>query len=274
MALEISISLTWAIIAFCGWLFFIILLVLYIFIMVKTPAWTFFIANLSGKPIIRAITPTGSGTFRRVKKIDAGCGDIPEGTFKLMENSYTRDTKSKVPIFDAFTTHGTTVNKQFAAIVEELRLKGFVINNFKQYEQLVGIASNKEDGDKYINSFTKEEEKERAIKLVETLRDPKFRIDIKTFKSYRMHELSNMFPFNLSPTFIREKAIAYNQRVVAKMGQKKDWMVLGVVAMIVIIGAALAYKFISGGDCNCVCQAARVGVEKVAEKVAENPIIM
>lgn len=270
LATTIELSLIWAIVAFIGWLFFIILLVFMLFILIKTPAWTFLLANLTGKPILRAITPTASSRFYRAKRIEAGCADLPDGPFKLMPGSYVRDTKSNVPIFDAFTENATTVTKEYAAIIETLREKGFIINNFEQYKQLVEIASNKADAEGYIKSIEKDEDKARAQKLVKLLQDPAFRVDIKAFRSYKMHELSNMFPYNLSPTFIKEKAVAYNQRIVSKINQKKDYMLMAMVFLIFVIGAALAYKFMAGGSCNCVCQAAKAGASNVVNALSGN----
>jgi hypothetical protein len=131
-----------------------------------------------------------------------------------------------------------TLLPEYPAIIQELREKGVVINNV-------------EDIDKYI----------RKIKAGVTEDLP---ITVQSYKTYKFHDLENMFPNNLDPTFVDATVQSEVSRNLKMM--KNAPMMMGGLVILIFVGA-LAIFIINRSFKGCMdiaeCQA-MVGAAKCA----------
>jgi hypothetical protein len=209
---------------------------LLIFILWKTPAWTFLMASISKKPLLYIIGKDRMGKFKAFKS-ENGAGKLgKDGLFHLTENSHTLETGSKTPIYFAFRDLAATLLPEYPAIIQELREKGVIINNI-------------EDIQNYQKMIRKG--------MMEDLP-----ISVEAYKTYKFHDLENMFPNNLDPTFIDATVqceIAKYLKML-KMGPQ----ILGGAVILLMVGAVAVFIVqkafkgnMSAEDCQMMVQAAK-----------------
>jgi hypothetical protein len=209
---------------------------LLIFILWKTPAMTFLSASLFKKSLLYIIGKDSMAHFKTFKPENGAAKLGREGLFHLTENSHTLDRSSKIPIYFAFRDLAATLLPEYPAIIQELREKGVIINNIEDIE--------------------------RHIKLIKHGMETDIPIQISQYKSYKFHDLENMFPNNLDPTFIDATVQSELAKALkmAKFGQNILFsvvilLVVGAVAVL-IIQKAFAGS-ISSGDCVAMVEAAK-----------------
>jgi hypothetical protein len=158
------------------------------------------------------------GIYRHFKPQN-GAATVPGvGVFKLTENSHTLEYKTKTPIYLAFRDLSATLLPEFPAIIQEVREKGIIINNINDIEHIIVSIKNR-------------------------IRKP-FDVQIESFKTYRFHDLENMFPFNLDPSFID----ATVQCEISKgLKQIKNMPMITSTVIILIVVAAVAIFIIRMG---------------------------
>jgi hypothetical protein len=207
-----------------------------IFIVWKTPALTFLMASFFKQPVMYLIGKDRLGVFKRFKP-ENGAGKIRGvGLFNLTENSSTLEIGSKTPIYLGFRDLAATLFPEYPAIVQELREQGIIINNV-------------EDVNKYI----------ARIKMGMTMDLP---IKVRPFKTYKFHDLENMFPNNIDPTFIDATVQCEISKAIKlmKVGPK-----LAGGAIILFMAAAIAIFIIqkaftgqiAAKDCQAMVSAAK-----------------
>lgn len=150
--------------------------ILLILIMWKTPAFTFLKASLLKMNVLYIIGKDRISYFKTFKAKGGAAQVGRDGLFNLTDNSSTLEAGSKIPIYIAFRDLAATLLPEYPAIIQELRGQGVVINNIED------IKTNIE-----------------KIKMGMSSDLP---IEVQAYKTYRFHQLENLFPNNLDPSFI------------------------------------------------------------------------
>jgi len=211
-------------------------------IIFKTPAMTFLMANLLKRPVMYIMGKDHLGVFRHFRPSSGAATIAGVGVFKLTENSHTLEYKTKTPIYLAFRDMSATLLPEFPAIIQEVREKGMVINNIDDIENTIH-------------------------KIKASILKP-FDVKIQSFKTYRFHDLENMFPFNLDPSFIDSTV----QCEISKgLKQVKNMPVVTTTVIIMIIVAAVAIFIIrmgfsdtiSASECTNMVNAAKCSISNL-----------
>ena len=220
-----------------------------VFIIWKTPALTFLKASFFKQPIMYIIGKDHIGHFKTFKP-SAGSANIAKtGLFHLTENSHTLEAGSKIPIYFAFRDLAATLLPEYPAIIQEIREQGFLVNNLED-----------------INAY--------ILKIKAGMMD-NYPIQVKAFKTYKFHDLANMFPNNMDPTFIDSTV----QCEVAKFTKlmKMGPMAITTIVIVIIVGAVavfilnMAFKGkINASDCRAMVEAARCVASGAIQSVATN----
>jgi len=208
--------------------------IMLVFIIWKTPALIFLKASLLKSPIMYIIGKDHMGVFKTFRPKN-GAGSIKGvGLFHLTENSHTLEAGAKIPIYFAFRDLAATLLPEYPAIVQEIREKGFLVNNLEDIEDYI----------KRIKAGTLDN----------------YPIKIQPYKTYKFHDLANMFPFNLDPTFI-ESTVQCEVAKFTRMMKMGPLAIGTIVVIILVIALAVfiierAYKGNIGiGECKELCQA-------------------
>jgi len=75
------------------------------------------------------------------------------------------------------------------------------------------------------------------------------KIEVKPYETFKLHELANMFPFNITPALIESKiahAIAAKQRMFNTLTPQMAFMIITLL-IAAAIAAVILYKFMGGG---------------------------
>lgn len=192
-----------------------------IFIVWKTPALTFLKASLLKQSLIYIMGKDKMGSFHTFTKKSGAAKIGKEGLFNLTENSHTLEAGSKIPIYFAFRDLAATLYPEYPAIIQELRENGFKINNIEDVEQYVNQIkySGKDD----------------------------FPVNVHAYKTYRLHDLENMFPNNLDPTFI-DATVQYEVSQSLKMTKNAPLIFGGLFALIITAAVAIYILNMAFGD--------------------------
>ena len=253
-----------------GWVGFAIFGLL-VFLMIKfTPAKTFLNSWMKRTPNVLTINRAGMADFRTSDDKDNTSMTVKGiGFADMTEGSHVFEKKSKNSLYFMFTEYGVTIPKEFPAIIQELRESGYEISNYDDYKKLIDLATNKEFAEKYIEKQKTKEDKKKATDLIEELK--KLDIAIKNYKTYKFHDLANMFPNNINPVAVENKVLNEARR--QKKRQNLDRLLIYAAVAIFIIGLT-AYILIGqlpDLSCpSCVCEIARSAVETVQTNVTQN----
>lgn len=182
------------------------------------------------------------GVFKHFKPNKGSATIAGVGIFKMTENSHTLEYKTKTPIYLAFRDLGATLLPEFPAIIQEVRNKGKILNTIEDIEKL--IADIKSGVEKPFN------------------------VPIESFKTYRFHDLENMFPFNLDPSFI-DATVQYE--ISKGLKQLKAGPAITATIVILIVVAAVAIFIIrmgfkgcmDPGDCTSMVEAAKCSMPNI-----------
>lgn len=222
---------------------------LLIFVIWKTPALTFLKAALLKKPLMYIIGKDRLGIFKCFTP-HAGSAKLgKEGIYNLTENSHTLEIVSKIPIYFAFRDLAATLLPEYPAIIQEIREKGIVINNI-------------EDVNEYIERIKKG--------MAEDLP-----VQVHAYKSYKFHDLENMFPNNIDPTFI-DATVQYETSKGLKM-MKLGPTVIGGVVILIMVSAIAVYilnKAFTGDISVEDCQAMVQTIKTVGGQLASNATVL
>lgn len=192
--------------------------VLLFLIIFKTPAMTFLMANFLKRPVMYIMGKDHLGIFKHFKPNKGSATISGVGIFKLTENSHTLEYKTKTPIYLAFRDLGATLLPEFPAIIQEVRGQGKILNTIEDIEKLIVDIK---------GGFAKP-----------------FDVKTESFKTYRFHDLENMFPFNLDPSFI-DATVQYE--ITKGLKQMKSAPMVMMTVVILIVVAAVAVFIIQMG---------------------------
>ena len=219
-----------------------------IFVFWRTPAMVFLKAALLKKPLMYIIGKDRMGTFKAFKSESGAAKVGKDGLFHLTENSHTLEAGSKTPIYFAFRDLAATLLPEYPAIIQEIRAQGIVINNI-------------EDVNHYIDKIKK------GV-------TPDLPVSVAAYKTYKFHDLENMFPNNLDPTFI-DATVQCEVSKGLKLMKNGPMMLTGMIMLIMAVGVAvfIMQKAFSGktltvGECNSM-----IGAVKSAAPVLRNAAV-
>jgi len=182
------------------------------FIVFKTPALTFLSASMLKKPIIYIMGKDKLGKFRTFKREHGAAQVKGEGVFSITENSHTLEVGSKIPLYFAFRDLAATLDPQYPAILQELKEKGLVITHC-------------EDLEKFFFDIKKGMIKDLPV-------------EVKPFKTYKLHEMENMFPFNIDPTFI-DATVQYEIAKGLKLLKTGPMAMMGILLLLIVGGVTV-----------------------------------
>lgn len=214
-------------------LFLIVIIILW-----RTPAMVFLKAWLTGKPVIYITNRSQQGKFITSKNKYEGMADIRGlGPVMISENSHTIERTSGRPLYFIFAEFAATVPLWFAAIITDLKKKfnkdKDKLTNSEDLGEKIGLKYDVNSG-KWVTQKPKTKNEN---------------INIKAFQTFKLHDLANMFPFNVTPAMIESRIV---HAIAAK---QKFWNALNPQAMFLIIAlliagtlaGVIAWKFMGGG---------------------------
>jgi len=218
-----------------------------VFILWKTPALAFLKAGLLKRPLMYIIGKDHMGLFKSFTPKNGAANIGGVGLFHLTENSHTLEAGAKIPIYFAFRDLAATLLPEYPAIIQEIRQNGFLVNNL-------------DDVSGYIDK-------------IKTGTIENYPIKVKSYKTYKFHDLANMFPFNLDPTFI-DSTVQCEVAKFTKMMKMGPIAIGTVVVVVLVIALAVfiiqrAYKGTIGiGECKTLCEVGSAAVQTVAAQAA------
>lgn len=213
-----------------------------ILIMWKTPAMTFLSASIFKKPIMYIIGKDRMGYFKTFKSQNGAAKLGRDGLYNLTESSHTLEAGSKIPIYFAFRDLAATLLPEYPAIIQEIREKGIVVNNI-------------EDVLSYITKI------KAGIK-------EDLPVEVHAYKTYKFHDLENMFPNNLDPTFI-DSTVQCEIAKGLKMMKMAPTVIGGVIVLVMVSAVAvfILQKAFKGNISIEECQAMIGSVKNAAQGV-------
>jgi hypothetical protein len=262
-----------------GWPLFITTFIILILITKFTPAMTYLKAWWGKKSIYETTYRDGTAELYIGENETGGTAETPDGIVSQTEGSQVLHKKGKVNVYHLFGEYAPTIERTYGPIIQELKEAGFKINTFKDIQRIVLLAQNEELQAAYIDSFKESKEKQAIAKeYIEKIKSHK--IEIKPYKTYKIHELASMFPFNQTPNYIRAKVVNAETRARKRAGNKEialKFMIVGAITFfIIVIAAIMLFKFIkdpacpySMSDLGTLCNAGRTGLE-TASTIAQN----
>lgn len=207
-----------------------------VFIIWKTPALSFLTASLLKRPLMYIIGKDHMGYFKTFTPKNGAASIRGAGLFHLTENSHTLEGGSKIPIYFAFRDLAATLLPEYPGIIQEIREAGFKINSL-------------EDVSYYIQMIKRDQMDTYPIK-------------VKPFKTYKFHDLANMFPYNLDPTFI-DSTVQCEVAKFTKMMKSAPMVITTIVILLIVAAIAVliierAYKGqVDGKICTDMVAAAK-----------------
>lgn len=263
-------SLIEAIILGVGWPLTIILSGFLIMVMIFTPAKTFLKAKFGKKSIFHTVYRNSMGKFLLGKPTGDGWAHLDNGQeVDMTEGSAIFDQKTKVPIFQQFGELAPTIPREYPAILQELREAGFSINNYSDYKKYVDLAHTDESKlQEHLNKIEDPQQRKKVEKALKNLKEnvSQKEVQIKPWKTYKMHQLGHMFPNNISPSNVSAKVTNTETRVRKKTQRQEQLtklLIYGAVTIFILaLAAGIIFKFIKSGDCPpCECQVVKTGLE-------------
>ena len=252
----------------------IVSVILHLAIAWKTPAWTFLKGSMKRLPLIWIITKSGQGFFRLGQNALKGSAEVKGfGLVNLTERSQVREEKTGSPVYKVFAENSSSIPDYYDTVVEILREKhNIIVNTFSDYKRLVDLATKEEYAQEQLDLLKDEKKKAKLQALIDKLKNIK--LEIKPYQSYTMHNLNNMFPFNIDPSFIEsEQQRKINNEIKRQRFTHKVLPYIGVLVILAGIGfyiilTALANKNMCNPETiKAICSVARPAVENVAHNV-------
>lgn len=219
---------------------FLIELILIVVLIAMTPGGTFLLAWIRKMPVIALRHKDVTAEFLCGKRRLGNFVEVKKkGFFELQKGTGNFDMKSKVMWYDCITEQAASQGLWKAALVKELRDAGYEINSWQDLRYLMACAKDKE-------WISKEYRRLKAISgsiadkfklLVKNIR--RNTVDVFSAKSYKISELFNLFPNEMSPANVHEATV-----LAVQMDRKlrdKNIMAYVMGFFIICLGAGLAY---------------------------------
>ena len=215
-----------------------ILTILIILILWRTPAMTFLKAWMTRRPIMYLINRSQQARFTTTKAKYEGILDIyKSGPYIITENSHTIESTTGRPVYVAFGEFAATLPMWWVSVINTIKRKfgkkGENISNVADLGDKIGLEYDASSG-----SWKKKDAKQANED-----------IKVPTHKTIKLHDLVNMFPFNITPAMMESRqahAIAAKQKLWNTLNSQNILM-FGILFVMIMIGAVIAYKFMGGG---------------------------
>jgi len=267
MVMETTMSLVEVIGLSLGWVFAIIFGIFHILIWKFTHAWTFLRAWFQKVPIVRELNG-GWSKFVKAKGEDQSTIDMKDGFLIKSQNSHLLDWKSKVPIYDRYGDYAFTIDPAYNPIIHELRESGFKITNIDEYKQLIRLAIDGQYQETFLSGIEDQTALEDARKKIRTLQDMVIRI--QPYKTYKLQDLSTMFPNNINTVSNDHKVISLVDRNARRQKLNAQLIIYAAMGCLIFVFAIVAVsKFVKDPTCpDVVCNCARAGIEMIQNATA------
>ena len=235
-----------------------------VFMSLMTPAMTFLKAKFTKQPLIYIVGRDQRARFARGKVQQSGIADVKGvGPFILSERSHTIDTKSGLPIFYAFAGYAATPPPDWVAVMERLREMGFELNYWRDYDMLVKASTGKKpklDVQVEKDAWEKLREVLRSLSSMDTMTDEemleqasKLQLEIIPARTFKLHDLVNMFPYTLTPELVESQTqykLQEQRRRLERISREQ-----AMIYLMILFGFALAsfiaYKFLKSDSQTC-----------------------
>lgn len=224
-----------------------------------TPALIFLKAKLTKADIIYSVNRGQGGRFLIAQTKFQGIADVKGvGPFIISENSHTVEKKSKMQMYFAFGEFAATLPIEFAQVVQYLRDTKHKINHIEDLADIIGMKFDivKKTWDKIPEDKLTEDQKKKIDEL---------EVEITPYKTIKIHEMANMFPFNITPALVESKTqhmIALKMSMFNKMTPQLVMMFI-MILMGSTLAAVIAFKFLQSGDVS----SAPTIIERVVQTV-------
>jgi len=222
-----------------------------VFLLWKTPAIPFLGAFLTKNPLIYLMGKDKLGEFRLLKRKHGSAVVRKVGIFNMTENSHTLEAKTKTPLYFAFRDFASTLQLDYPSILQELKERGYKLTNIDDVTNLI-----------------------KSMKGSDMVVD----VNIKPFKTYKLHDLDNMFPYNLDPTFI-DAQVQGELNKFSKLTRATPTIIGGLVVLILVVGLAVyimqkSFKgCISPKECEGMVSAAKCILPQAQMFINNTPLI-
>ena len=225
-----------------------------------TPALIFLKAKFKKASLVYSVNRGQIGKFLIASNKFQGIADVKGvGPYIITENSHTLEEKSKTQLFFAFGEYAATLPLEFAKIVQYLRDTGKKVTNISDLAGMIGMEFN--DQTKAWVEIPKEKLTEEQKKTIEELE-----VTIDPYKTIKLHDLANMFPFNITPALMESKTqhmIGLKMSMFNKMNMQYVLMFI-MILMGATLAAVIAFKFLKSGDTSGVVET-RTIIERVVQ---------
>jgi hypothetical protein len=140
----------------------------------------------------------------------------------------------------------------YPAIIQEMRKRGLILNTIDDLQNL--------------------------LNKIKTGKLKPLPVEIKPFQTFPVHELENMFPFNIDPSYIESLVQSKHALALKRMNQLPlqiggiiIFMVAAAVAVLII---NMAFKKSIGvQDCQMMVEAAKCGINAIGTALNTSPIV-
>ena len=225
-----------------------------------TPALIFLKAKFKKASLVYSVNRGQIGKFLIASNKFQGIADVKGvGPYIITENSHTLEEKSKTQLFFAFGEYAATLPLEFAKIVQYLRDTGKKVTNISDLAGMIGMEFN--DQTKAWVEIPTENLTEEQKKTIEELE-----VTIDPYKTIKLHDLANMFPFNITPALMESKTqhmIGLKMSMFNKMNMQYVLMFI-MILMGATLAAVIAFKFLKSGDTSGVVET-RTIIERVVQ---------
>lgn len=250
-----------------GWAMAVIFFLLFFACMKLTPAKAFIKAWFSKGCVFWVKNKAGIGQFKNGKMNKAGFVEIKGiGPVMITENSQVREDCSGRPVFDMFSEFGATISMEYGPIIQELREKGLIVNNYGDYEHYVKLSSEPKYIDSYlimhkdiIDDFPAA--RKDLVELKKRLDGMK--LELRLNKTYSFHQLAHMFPSNFTSIYVEAQTeeAALQAKKQALRNINFTTVAMGVLIIVVALIIFLkVYKVPACPSCQCIVETAKAAV--------------
>jgi len=220
-----------------------VLLILLFFIYMWTPGFTFLRAKFQKKRMMYVTERSQRGMFIPTTFVHDGVVKVPQvGPYILTERSHTIESKSGIPLYFGFGEFAASIPLFFPYVLEKLKSKNIDVSDWDDLDRIV-------NGWKKDSSWIDEAAKNMNVSKEDVIKElNKVQIHIRPYQTIKLHDMANMFPFNVTPAMV-ESLITFEKAKQMRFWQKIN-INTAIVAIMVMVGASLAliiaWKFIGG----------------------------
>lgn len=204
---------------------FVMMFLVLVLILFMTPAGVFLGAKLKKSPVMAVFTRSGQLSFMHGKNAEGGVAEVKKiGVYSLTEESSLKEKKSGVPIYLAPAEFASTMPPNFADMIQQLKKQGL---KFKNSDELLKEIKKRDSNWKPVNSFG---------------------------EPLKVHELNNMWPYNINPSFIESKIqFKVLERMKSWNFKPQTWIIVFAGLLFAAIAFMIIKNSVGGGQVATSC---------------------